>query len=129
MKQSDNVVPILMSNFPNVGYAITSTNNTGTSTNNTGSFGSAGGGIIVGTIPTHNEQTIPTTFQKIPNLIFKLFTAENGHILEVTNKILDPASLYMGAKFDNSSKVYILNSSENLGDKIAQILSVYLLEK
>jgi len=79
--------------------------------------------------PINYEPNVAPSLQKPPSLIFKLFNAENGHILEVTDKVPDPALLYSGIRFDNNSKIYILDSSENLGERISQIISIYALQK
>lgn len=88
-------------------------------------------GHLTGNLSGHinSEPNFTPFLQKSPSLIFKLFNVENGHILEVTDKVPDPAQMYSGIRFDSNSKIYILDSSEKLGEKITHILSVYSLQK
>jgi hypothetical protein len=110
-----------MSNIPN--YNITSTNNTnGPLVGNLSS-------LSIGTTATPNSMAALPIISKMPGLSFRLFSAENGYFLEVTDKIIGPANYYSGTVLSDDTKIYVINSIENLGDTISKIISIYLLKK
>ncbi len=80
-------------------------------------------GILSNPVPTINS------FSDLHNstLLFKLFKAKNGFILEVGSdrSYVDLVSGVPSPKRD----LYIIDDIENMGEKITQILSLQLLSK
>lgn len=118
-----------MSNIPNYSNTPITTINT----NNTAPIlqGALNGTLTPqGGLPNYITVDSPESrLNKKPCLYFKLFKAENGYILEANNQVPDYNYMYTGIDTKSNSKVYVMDSIENLGSKIEQVLSVYLLQK
>jgi hypothetical protein len=57
--------------------------------------------------------------QRFPSLVFKMRSAENGHIIEVTH--------YDQKINENYTRYYLVNDGEDLGDAISKIITLETL--
>ena len=108
-------------------------NNGYTATPVTGIGGGGGGGMVYNTTSGLLPNPVPPinmtdlgNFHR-PTLLFKLFKAENGFILEVgpDRSYADIANGLHSPKRD----LYIIDDIQNMGERITQILSLHLLSK
>ena len=99
-----------------------------------GGGGGGGGGAISynntsGLLPNPVPTIGMTDFGNFhcSTLLFKLFKAQNGFILEVGND-MSYADMVNGMK-TSKKELYIIDDIQNMGEKITQILSLHLLSK